>query len=164
MEDLQSLNIQGSKSFVISDLYCKRILGCSRNQHLDLLNLQGVNTLNIHGSESLTMKSHQSAYQKHQTNKYPIASGCIPKNFHYFNMTSHDEMSSCLALQCPLVLSLCKLSIMAVRRFWLIAISNSEDELVAFPLGPIIRQATVLYKIDQQKMKHRWILILKHSI
>ena len=43
---------------------------------------------------------------------------------------------------------------MAVRRFWLIAISNSEDELVAFKLGAIIRQATVLYKIDQQKMKH----------
>ena len=53
---------------------------------------------------------------------------------------------------------------MAVRRFWLIAISNSEDELVAFPLGAVIRQATVLYKIDQQKMKHCWILILKHSI
>ena len=48
---------------------------------------------------------------------------------------------------------------MAVRRFWLIAISNSEDELVAFPLGAVIRQATALYKIDQQKMKHCWILI-----
>ena len=30
--------------------------------------------------------------------------------------------------------------------------------------GAVIRQATVLYKIDQQKMKHCWILILKHSI